>query len=224
VGIFSAYRPPAFGIGGFSDKFNSLHTYGLAVDLDGIGGPGTPETKLWREVAARHGIVCPYDIESRSEWNHCQPTRVKIIPPENPLRATVSADGPTSLDAMFDVGRALIEEIEVMAASIVVELPLRAMADKDDMAARPPQQQAVLADDKKLAHVPAPATQQTLTRHGKFRSKFLVYWWQELRRSRLVSTIYDACGAERGKPQARARQTMSHRLSQLRCVAPPFLI
>jgi hypothetical protein len=27
AGIFSAYRPPAFGVGGFVDKFHSLHTY-----------------------------------------------------------------------------------------------------------------------------------------------------------------------------------------------------
>src|SRR5262249_61321582 len=40
AGVFSAYRPPAFGVGGFFDKFNSLHTYGLAVDMRGIGGPG----------------------------------------------------------------------------------------------------------------------------------------------------------------------------------------
>ena len=33
AGIFSAYRPPAFGVGGFADKFHSLHTYGLAVDV-----------------------------------------------------------------------------------------------------------------------------------------------------------------------------------------------
>jgi hypothetical protein len=39
AGIFSAYRPPAFGVGGFADKFHSLHTYGLAVDVTGIGGP-----------------------------------------------------------------------------------------------------------------------------------------------------------------------------------------
>src|SRR5262245_53683484 len=37
AGIFSAYRPPAFGVGGFVDKFHSLHTYGLAVDVTGIG-------------------------------------------------------------------------------------------------------------------------------------------------------------------------------------------
>ena len=43
AGIFSAYRPPVFGVGGFSDKFNSLHTYGLAVDMRGIGRPGSPK-------------------------------------------------------------------------------------------------------------------------------------------------------------------------------------
>ena len=37
----SAYRLPAFGVGGFRDKFNSLHTYGLAVDVYGIGRPGS---------------------------------------------------------------------------------------------------------------------------------------------------------------------------------------
>src|SRR5260370_15303321 len=42
AGVFSAYRPPAFGVGGFSDKFNSLHSYGLAADMTGIGGPRVP--------------------------------------------------------------------------------------------------------------------------------------------------------------------------------------
>jgi hypothetical protein len=53
AGIFSAYRPPAFGVGGFADKFHSLHTYGLAVDVAGIGGPGTPGSLLWHEIARR---------------------------------------------------------------------------------------------------------------------------------------------------------------------------
>jgi hypothetical protein len=60
AGIFSAYRPPAFGIGGFADKFHSLHTYGLAVDVTGIGAPGTASALLWHEIAARHGVICPY--------------------------------------------------------------------------------------------------------------------------------------------------------------------
>src|SRR5262249_32412784 len=108
AGIFSAYRPPAFGVGGFSDKFNSLQTYGLAVDMLGIGGPGSSEAKLWHEIAGRHGIICPYGAANRREWNHCQPTRVKIILAGNPLRGTVSPQGPVDLDAMFAVGDALV--------------------------------------------------------------------------------------------------------------------
>jgi len=109
AGIFSAYRPPAFGVGGFSDKFNSLHTYGLAVDMTGIGGPGSLEAKTWYEIAARHGVVCPYGVESRVEWNHCQPTWIKIIRTNNPLRETVRADGPVSLENMFVAGSAIID-------------------------------------------------------------------------------------------------------------------
>jgi hypothetical protein len=115
VGIFSAYRPPAFGVGGFSDKFNSLHTYGLAVDMSGIGGPGSTEAKLWYEIAARHGVTCPYGFENRVEWNHCQPTRIKVVVPENPLRDTVTANGPVDLDSMFEAGNALIESPEKVA-------------------------------------------------------------------------------------------------------------
>ena len=39
VGVFSAYRPPAFGVGGFLDKFHSLHTYGLDTALGGLALP-----------------------------------------------------------------------------------------------------------------------------------------------------------------------------------------
>jgi hypothetical protein len=108
AGIFSAYRPPVFGIGGFADKFHSLHTYGLAVDVTGIGGPGTPSCLLWHEIAARHGVICPYGPHNLLEWNHCQPTWVKVILAEEPLRETVTADGPISLQGMFDVGYSVI--------------------------------------------------------------------------------------------------------------------
>jgi len=108
TGIFSAYRPPAFGVGGFLDKFHSLHTYGLAVDITGIGGPGTPSALLWHEIAARHGVICPYGPHNPIEWNHCQPTQVKIIVSESALRETVTADGPIDLENMFKVGSSLI--------------------------------------------------------------------------------------------------------------------
>ena len=42
------------------------------------------------------------------KWNNRQPTWVKIILAENPLRETVSADGPISLEGMFEVGYSLI--------------------------------------------------------------------------------------------------------------------
>jgi len=108
AGIFSAYRPPAFGVGGFSDKFYSLHTYGLAVDMDGIGGPGSREAQLWHAIAAKHGIICPYGFYNRAEWNHCQPTGLMMVTPNNPLRETVTADGPRSLEDMFEAGYVVI--------------------------------------------------------------------------------------------------------------------
>jgi hypothetical protein len=109
VGVFSAYRPPAFGIGGFSDKFNSLHAYGLAVDMAGIGGPGSAETRHWHEIAAKNGVICPYGPFNRAEWNHCQPTGLKVIVAQSPLRHTITAAGPVNLEGMFEIGTAIIE-------------------------------------------------------------------------------------------------------------------
>jgi len=117
AGIFSAYRPPAFGVGGFADKFSSLHTYGLAVDMLGVGGPGSSEARLWYEIVARHGIVCPYGAGNRREWNHCQPTRVKSIMAGDPLRGTVSPRGPIDRQAMFAMGDALVNEADAGAGS-----------------------------------------------------------------------------------------------------------
>jgi hypothetical protein len=109
AGVFSAYRPPAFGIGGFSDKFNSLHSYGLAVDLTGIGGPGSSDAQRWHAIAAKHGVICPYGADNRAEWNHCQPTSIKMVLAQSELRETITADGPVSLDAMFEAGNAMLE-------------------------------------------------------------------------------------------------------------------
>lgn len=129
AGVFSAYRPPAFGVGGFSDKFNSLHTYGLAVDMNGIGRPGSSEAQLWHETAARNGVVCPYGPRDRAEWNHCQPTSVKIILAANPLRETVRAEGPSDLESMFEAGNTIIEDMASAAESLskAAPTPVRAL-------------------------------------------------------------------------------------------------
>src|SRR5215813_13764164 len=138
AGIFSAYRPPAFGVGGFSDKFNSLHAYGLAVDMYGIGAPGSSEAKLWTKIAAKYGVVCPYGVNNRAEWNHCQPTRIKVIRANNPLRATIKAQGPINPPTMFEAGKALIESVANLFTAFTGGGP--AMAGNDGRFAARPQQ------------------------------------------------------------------------------------
>ena len=164
AGIFSAYRPPAFGVGGFSDKFNSLHTYGLAVDMHGIGRPGSPEATRWHEVAAKHGVVCPYGARNRAEWNHCQPTSLKIVLADNPLRETVTAHGPLSLESMFEAGDSVLA-IEESAAGPIAERASHPPA-LQDRAARIMPRPAPLTRAKRSLR---PAVARTVTksaRHG----------------------------------------------------------
>jgi hypothetical protein len=132
AGIFSAYRPPAFGVGGFADKFNSLHSYGLAADLSGIGDPGSPEAQHWHEIAARNGVICPYGPNNKTEWNHCQPTALKIVGVHNPLRGTITADGPLSLEDMFEVGDSIIGNSTISADNIPNDAPVHLMAHASD--------------------------------------------------------------------------------------------
>jgi hypothetical protein len=85
--------------------------------VTGIGAPGTPGAPLWHEIAARNGVICPYGPHNLTEWNHCQPTWVKIILADNPLRETVTAEGPISLEDMFEVGDWLIAASHTVEAS-----------------------------------------------------------------------------------------------------------
>jgi hypothetical protein len=163
AGVFSAYRPPAFGIGGFRDKFHSLHTYGLAVDLRGIGTPASTEAQLWHEIAARNGVVCPYGPRDRAEWNHCQPTSLKIILADNPLRETVTAAGPLDLDTMFEAGNAVIASMESAADSLVraeptppqiVETPTRVVEPGTQSTRKPRTHRDVRAASSRIAAKP----------------------------------------------------------------------
>jgi hypothetical protein len=117
VGIFSAYRPPAFGVGGFKNKFNSLHAYGLAVDMHGIGGPGSAQARLWTRIAAKYGVACPYGVNDPAEWNHCQPTRIKMVRSDSPLVKTIAPQGPINPLNMFEAGKGLIESVAKLVAS-----------------------------------------------------------------------------------------------------------
>jgi hypothetical protein len=130
VGIVSAYRPPAFGVGGFKNKFNSLHSYGLAVDMHGIGAPGSADARLWTRIAAKHGVACPYGVNNPVEWNHCQPTRIKMVKADNPLVKTVAPQGPINPANMFEAGKGLIESVAKLFASFGGVPPTVEKSDK----------------------------------------------------------------------------------------------
>ena len=132
-----------FGVGGFSDKFHSLHTYGLAVDMRGIGRPGSPEAQLWHQIAAKNGVVCPYGPLHRAEWNHCQPTSIKIILADNPLRDTVNAAGPYDLESMFETGRTIIEDVASAAESLSKAAPTPVSALETSATGREPMPQVM---------------------------------------------------------------------------------
>jgi len=117
AGVFSAYRPPAYGVGGFKNKFNSLHAYGLAVDMHGIGAPGSAQARLWTRIAAKHGVACPYGVNNPAEWNHCQPTRIKMVRPDSPLVKTIAPQGPINPVSMFEAGQGLIESVAKLIGS-----------------------------------------------------------------------------------------------------------
>lgn len=99
AGLYSAYRPPAYRIGGFKDKFNSLHSYGLAVDMTGIGRPRSAFALLWSKIVAAVGLYLPYGPNNRREFNHTQFVATKVAP--RPLRLTITADGPRDLEKMW---------------------------------------------------------------------------------------------------------------------------
>lgn len=104
VSAYSAYRPPGFGVGGYKDKFNSLHSYGLAVDVAGIGRPGSATAKRWYDIAIANGIFNPYGPNNGKEWNHFQgvPEKGRQFLAAHPeLRDTITANGPIDLEKMW---------------------------------------------------------------------------------------------------------------------------
>ena len=115
VGIYSAYRPPAFGVGGFRDKGASYHAYGLAVDVYGIGRPGSPTSRRWYLIAGRNKIYNPYGPWHRAEWNHFQPTFSRAVARRMELRTTITAKAPKDLLVMWTAGLKLISDRIVLA-------------------------------------------------------------------------------------------------------------
>jgi hypothetical protein len=113
--VYSAFRPPAFGVGGFSDKYNSTHAYGIAVDFGGIDRPGSKTARRFQEIAASNGLYSLYGPGDRAEWNHYQLIPVRRIAPNNPLRDTITANGPKDEVAMWIRSGVPLEKVEPVA-------------------------------------------------------------------------------------------------------------
>jgi hypothetical protein len=122
AGIFSAYRPPAFGVGGFRDKFDSLHSYGLAVDMTGIGRPGSDTARRFHKIAAEHGIACVYGPFNAVEWNHCQATWLRRAT-SGLLRKSITSNGPIDLEAMWAAAEKILAWVGPTPAAAAAELP-----------------------------------------------------------------------------------------------------
>lgn len=112
VGCLSAYRMPVWGVGGYRNKFDSNHAYGLACDVTGIGRPGSASARLWHHIATRHGLYNPYigTRAERYEWNHFQVTpTIKAVAAVPALRRTITARGPKDVDEMWRVANVLVD-------------------------------------------------------------------------------------------------------------------
>lgn len=121
AGVYSGYRAPGWGVGGFRDKFKSWHGVGMAIDMTGIGRAGSAEARKWYAIAGRHRLFNPYGPAHRAEFNHYQLTMTKAVSGRSTVRATINARGPLDLARMWTAGRAFIRDLPFVA-------PVRAAA------------------------------------------------------------------------------------------------
>lgn len=70
IGVFSAFRGPDLGIGGFRDKNMSTHAAGIATDVTGIDSATI--AIAWQRIANANGLYLPYGPHNRAERNHTQ--------------------------------------------------------------------------------------------------------------------------------------------------------
>lgn len=50
----------------------SMHSYGAAADIGGIGSAGSPQAQQWAQIANQHGLSNPYGVNNPREFNHWQ--------------------------------------------------------------------------------------------------------------------------------------------------------
>lgn len=105
AGVMSAGRAPALGVGGMRDKAESMHAAGMAVDMAGIGDPGSRTSRRWYTIAAEEGIIRPYPTVV--EWNHMQPTLVKTTSAAG-IRRLITPKGPSNFSILWEKQKRLL--------------------------------------------------------------------------------------------------------------------
>ena len=150
AGVMSGYRPPGLGVGGFSNKFMSMHSYGLAVDVSGIGVAGSKTAHQWQTIVEAVGLYLPYGPDNRAEFNHTQLLPEKVAPSNLP--ATITADGPKDLRQMW-----LASGIHPDLIDVTSDQAVRLAASEPDEVRiiRQAQAAAELAHAPEQAHAPA---------------------------------------------------------------------
>jgi hypothetical protein len=123
AGIYSAYRPPGLRVGGFRNKFQSEHAYGLAVDMAGVGRPRSQDSFRAHVIMARHDVFGVYGPNNGAEWNHFQAVLQKAVPERSALRATITAAGPVVLESMWAVAMPLINLAKASPFKVVTASP-----------------------------------------------------------------------------------------------------
>ena len=122
AGIFSAYRPPVFGVGGFADKY--LLTSCLWASCGHAWHWSSRQSRGSAMARDRSGIRHRLSIRlSGIAWSgiHCQPTHLDSVRAENPLRDTIERSGPIDLNRMFEVGNRFLADVQSTIASVVVQ-------------------------------------------------------------------------------------------------------
>lgn len=74
----------------------SLHGYGGASDIGGIGVAGSPQANQWAKIASANGLFNPYGVNHPAEFNHWQLVPYKIEQRPDIQKAIVDAGGDAS--------------------------------------------------------------------------------------------------------------------------------
>lgn len=81
----------------------SMHTYGLAADINGLGKANSPQAQRWYQIATSHGLYNPYGAGNSSEFNHYQLLPDKVAPPQQ-LQALRTAYANGDWNAIWNAG------------------------------------------------------------------------------------------------------------------------